>query len=342
MKEGLLIRKAGTLSSVQDLGRVGYRHIGVPLSGALDGESLELANALVGNAPGAAALEILYGGPRIEVVAETVRIALAGGEGRIVGEGGRRIPAWQSATLERGEVFEIVADRRLSCSYLAVAGGLAVPLFLGSASTSLRAGIGGFEGRALKEGDALPLAFARAPQREELYLPAPPSRKSEEKIAVVLGPQEEYFTEEALSLLLESEFRVSAAADRMGMRLEGPRLSHRDGWDIVSDAIPTGAIQVPGSGQPIVLLADHQTTGGYPKIATIVSADLPVIGRRRPGDRVAFRALGIEAAEALAREARRSRDALLRSLKPVSAKTAIDLDTLYAENLISGVVSGRD
>jgi biotin-dependent carboxylase-like uncharacterized protein len=342
MREGLLILKPGPLTTVQDQGRIGYRHIGVPLSGALDGESLELANALVGNAPGAAALEILYGGPVIEVIAETVRVALGGGQGHIAIAGGGSIPAWQSVTLKRGEVFEVIADRRLSCCTLAVAGGIAVPLFLGSAATYVRAGIGGFEGRALKEGDALPLALPRAPEREELFLPAPPSLKSEERIAVVFGPQDEVFTDEAHSLLLESEFRVSPAADRMGMRLDGPRLSHRGGWDIVSDAIPEGAIQVPGSGQPIVLLADHPTPGGYPKIATVVSADLPVVGRRRPGDRLAFRAVAIEEAEALSRQARKSLDALLRSLEPLSARTPIDLDSLYGENLISGVVSGRD
>ena len=342
MTSGLLITKPGILTSVQDLGRVGYRQLGVPVSGALDRESLELANALVGNERAEAALEILYGGPTIKVVAETARVALAGGEGRIAILGGRSIPAWQSVTLESGETFEVMADRRASCCYLALAGGIAVPRFLGSAATYARAGIGGFEGRPLKAGDLLPLAFSRAPEREDLFLPAPPSLGREKTIAVVLGPQDRHFTDEALALFLESEFRVSPQADRMGMRLDGPRLFHRGGWDIVSDAIPEGAIQVPGSGQPILLLADHQTTGGYPKIATVISADLPVVGRRRPGDALRFRAVGIEAAEALARDARKSLDALSRSLKPVSQKASIDLDTLYEGNLISGVVSGRD
>jgi allophanate hydrolase subunit 2 len=158
----------------------------------------------------------------------------------------------------------------------------------------------------------------------------------------VLGPQHDRFTDEALARLVECEFRVSGSADRMGMRLDGPPLRHRGGWDIVSDAIPTGALQVPGSGQPILLLADHQTTGGYPKIATVVSADLPVVGRRRPGDALAFCAVTVEEAEALAREAARSLAALCDSLEPVSEAAFADPAPLYRENLISGVVTGRD
>jgi allophanate hydrolase subunit 2 len=162
----------------------------------------------------------------------------------------------------------------------------------------------------------------------------------EQPIRVVLGPQQEYFTEEAVATLLDSEFRISPSADRMGMRLDGPPLRHRLGWDIVSDAIATGAIQVPGSGQPILLLADHQTTGGYPKIATVVSADLPVVGRRRPGDRLRFVAVTVEAGETLCRDAERRLAELLSRLKPVADRAGIDFGSLYGDNLISGVVSG--
>jgi allophanate hydrolase subunit 2 len=133
---------------------------------------------------------------------------------------------------------------------------------------------------------------------------------------------------------------VSQSADRMGMRLDGPLLQHRGGWDIVSDAIETGAIQVPGSGQPIVLLADHQTTGGYPKIATVISADLPVVGRRRPGDLIRFAAVTVEAAEALCRAEERRLAELAAVLEPVPSRNGVDLASLYGGNLISGVVSG--
>jgi len=164
----------------------------------------------------------------------------------------------------------------------------------------------------------------------------------EQPIRVVLGPQQEYFTAEAVAALLGSEFRVSPNADRMGMRLDGPRLRHRHGWDIVSDAIATGAIQVPGSGQPILLLADHQTTGGYPKIATVVSADLPVVGRRRPGDALRFVAITVETAEALCRDAERRLVELVTALDPVTERQGIDLGSLYGDNLISGVVTGLE
>jgi allophanate hydrolase subunit 2 len=142
--------------------------------------------------------------------------------------------------------------------------------------------------------------------------------------------------------LLGSEFRISRSADRMGMRLNGPLLRHRAGWDIVSDAIPTGAIQVPGSGQPILLLADHQTTGGYPKIATVVSADLPIVGRRRPGDTLRFVAITVEAAEELCRDAERQLAELAARLVPVADREGLDLGSLYTGNLISGVVSGLE
>jgi allophanate hydrolase subunit 2 len=159
---------------------------------------------------------------------------------------------------------------------------------------------------------------------------------------VILGPQREYFMEEAIATLLGTEFRVSPSADRMGMRLDGPLLQLSRSWDIVSDAIATGAIQVPGSGQPILLLADHQTTGGYPKIATVVSADLPVEGRRRPGDALRFAAVTVEAAEELCRAAEHQIAELVASLEPITQRPEIDLRSLYDGNLISGVVSGLD
>ena len=333
----------GLHSTVQDLGRVGSQAQGVPVSGALDGLSLRLGNALVGNPPGMAALEILYRGASFEVAAETARVAVAGpGASLSLGEPRRPAPAWQSVTLARGMAFQIGLGDQSVCAYLAVEGGIAVPLVLGSASTYARAGLGGVAGRALRAGDLVPLATTRASERPERRLPRPPPADGGQPIRVVLGPQQEYFTDEALAALLAGEFRVSNNADRMGMRLDGPLLRHRHGWDIVSDAIATGAIQVPGSGQPILLLADHQTTGGYPKIATVVSADLPLVGRRRPGDALRFVAVTVEEAEQLARNEDRRLAALVASIEPAPADGNIDLASLYAGNLISGVVSARE
>jgi biotin-dependent carboxylase-like uncharacterized protein len=340
MSAGLKVLAPGLHTTVQDLGRLGYQAIGVPVSGALDGFSLRLANALVGNSPRTPALEVLMSGPTFEVAADTVRVALAGvGANLAIGAEKARIGAGQSVTLPRGAVIEVVAGQSAS-GYLAVEGGIAVPRVLGSTSTYVRAAIGGLDGRALRRGDFVPLAIARASERAELRLPLPLTPTGDQPIRVVFGPQQEYFTEEAVAAFLLAEFRISQSADRMGMRLDGPFLQHRGGWDIVSDAITTGAIQVPGSGQPILLLADHQTTGGYPKIATVISADLPVVGRRRPGDRLRFAAVTVEVAEELCRAAECHLAELAAKLELIPDHPAIDLGSLYDGNLISGVVSG--
>lgn len=338
MKPGFRVLTPGFHTTVQDLGRPGYQAIGVPVSGALDSFSLRLGNALVGNPPEMAALEILFTGPTLEIAADAVRVALAG-PGASLAIDSIPAPARQSVMLSRGDVLEITVGRQSACCYLAVEGGIAVPPVLGSASTYVRAGIGGLEGRALRRDDFVPLTIARAPKGPQLRLPSPLAPTGDQPIRIVLGPQQEYFTEAAIAALLASEFRVSQSADRMGMRLDGPLLQHRGGWDIASDAIATGAIQVPGSGQPIVLLADHQTTGGYPKIATVISVDLPVIGRRRPGDPVRFAAIAVEAAEEACRDDEGRLAQLVAALEPVLGG-AVDLVSLYGDNLISGVVTG--
>jgi biotin-dependent carboxylase-like uncharacterized protein len=342
MKAGLKVMAPGLHTTVQDLGRTGFQAIGVPVSGALDAPALRIANNLVGNPPGMAGLEIVLNGPTLRVAADAVRIALAGADARLAINGRSAVPAWRSLRLTRGDVFAVAVGRRSLCCYLAVEGGVAVPSVLGSASTYVRAAIGGFFGRPLQPGDRLPLALADVPERAEHRLPAPPPAAADAPIRVVLGPQRDWFTDAAVATFLAADYRISQSADRMGMRLDGPLLAHRRGWDIVSDAIATGAIQVPGSGQPILLLADHQTTGGYPKIATVVSADLPVVGSRRPGDPIRFTAVSVEEAEALARNAERRFAALVDSVEPVPEGGGIDLATLYAGNLISGVVSARE
>jgi allophanate hydrolase len=327
---------------VQDLGRVGYQSIGVPVSGALDGFALRLANALAGNPQGMAALEILVSGPTFEVAANSARVALvgAGASLRMGSEGPRVIAAGQSLMLRRGGVVQVTLGRQSACCYLAVEGGIAVPRVLGSASTYVRAALGGLNGRALQIDDFIPLAVECASERDELRAPGPPPAPVDQRIRVVLGPQQKYFRKESLATLFDAEFRVSKDADRMGMRLDGPLLRHRRGWDIVSDAIATGSIQVPGSGQPIVLLADHQTTGGYPKIATVISADLPRLGRCRPGDPLRFASVELEAAEEICREAEREFAKLVGALEPEPSEIELDVGSLYGANLISGVTAG--
>jgi biotin-dependent carboxylase-like uncharacterized protein len=342
MSAGLKVLAPGLHTTVQDRGRPGYQAIGVPVSGALDGDSLRLANALVGNPPEMPVLEVLISGPTLEVAADTVRVALAGFGASLAIGAEQRVEAGESVTVPRGKAIEVVAGPQSLCCYLAIEGGIAVPLVLGSASTYVRAALGGLDGRALRQGDFVPLATVCASQRAEFRLSSPIEATGDQPIRVVLGPQQEYFTEEAVAALLATEFRISQSADRMGMRLDGPLLQHRHGWDIVSDAITTGAIQVPGSGQPILLLADHQTTGGYPKIATVISADLPVIGRRRPGDALRFVAVAVDAAEELCRAEERRLAEMVTRLEPAPERTGIDIASLYDGNLISGVVSGFD
>jgi allophanate hydrolase len=336
------VLKPGLHTTVQDLGRVGYQALGVPVSGALDPVALRIANALVGNREKIAGLEFLVSGATFQVMADSTRVAVAGtGASLTTGEPARVVPAWHSVTLVHGELLEIGLGGESVCAYLAVEGGIAVPLVLGSASTYVRAGFGGLAGRPLQRGAVVPLAGAQASGRSEQHLPSPPPAASGQPIRVVLGPQQDHFTDAALATLLAAEFRISKSADRMGMRLDGPALAHRHGWDIVSDAIATGAVQVPGSGQPILLLADHQTTGGYPKIATVISADLPVVGRRRPGDAMRFAAVSVAEAEQLARDEDRDVAAMIAACEAVPGG-GIDLSSLYAGNLISGVVAATE
>ena len=304
MMQALEVIAPGPHTTVQDRGRIGYQDVGLPTSGPLDRISLNLANALVGNDPGAPALEMLLQGPTLKVAAESVRIALVGCTAAIQIRSGtpRTIPAGQSVRLTRDEVFRIGTLGDSVCAYLAIEGGPDIPPVLGSSSTFTRGAIGGFQGRRLQPGDSLPLKLAGVNVRGERGLARPLDFALDQPIRVVLGPQTDYFTPGAVETFLTSEYTVSPQADRMGYRLTGPTLAHRAGYDIVSDGIVSGAIQVPGSGLPIILLVDNQTTGGYPKIATVVSADLPVVGRRKPGRKIRFAAIEVEAAVLLRRE----------------------------------------
>jgi biotin-dependent carboxylase-like uncharacterized protein len=351
MTAALRVLAPGLMTTLQDMGRPGYQHLGVPVSGALDHVSLRAANLLVGNAAGVGALEIAYQGPTLRVEADSVRIAVAGGrvpidilptdnEGNV--SGGRRLAPFESARLLRGQVLRIGALAGSAVAYLAVQGGFDIAPVLGSQSTLIRAAIGGFEGRALRAGDVLPLKQKAAAEREEVMLP-PIDLSLRGRIRVVLGPQDDYFTHAGLRTLLESTYTVSQASDRMGMRLEGPKLEHSSkGYNIVSDGTAHGSIQVPGNGLPIILLADRQTTGGYPKIATVISADMAVLGRMTPGARIAFEAVDIAAAEAAARQLAADIKAMSARIAPVHRDPAIDAMKLIGENLVSGVVNARE
>jgi len=345
MSAALRILEPGLLTTVQDLGRIGHQHLGVATSGALDPVSLRAANALVGNEPTEGALEIAYVGPSFIVEADSVTLACVGADASIevlpdvTAIGGVRYPSMQSFRVRRGQVVRVGATLGSSVMYIAVEGGFAIEPVLGSVSTYMRGGIGGWQGRALAAGDELPLRRG-ASEREDFRLDgldlARPAR-----FRVILGPQNSFFSERSIEAFLEGEYAVKPATDRMALHLDGPKLEHIAGHDIVSDGIAPGSIQVPGHGQPIVLMADRQTTGGYPKIATVISADLPALGRVRIGDTIAFQEVGVEEAQALRRGLLQEIEAI--PSRVVRARRSIDDLTacLLGSNLISGVVNAE-
>lgn len=346
MTAQLKVVRAGLFDTLQDLGRRGFMALGMPTAGAMDRVALALANALCGNPAGTAGLEIGVMGPDLLVEADSVRIALVGPLSASLVEAPdaapRPLDSDRSHLLKRGQVLRVGMVEGSSTAYLAVAGGFALPPFMGSLSTYARAGVGGFHGRKLAAGDALPLARESAPPGDEKKIGTPFDYGSG-PVRVVWGPQDDYFSRRGRDTFTGSEYRVSKEADRMGIRFEGPAIEHatpvdKGGADIISDGIAPGAIQVPGAGLPIVLLADRQTVGGYPKIATVASVDLPRLGRLLPGQAVRFVAVTVAEAEAL----RRDQDArLARTIAGFQAARppgGIDLVKLYEENLIDGVV----
>ena len=298
------VLEPGLQTTVQDLGRRGVLALGVPQSGALDTPGLRLANRLVGNDEGRAALELRSPGPALRLHAASARIALTGTAAPLVVERDGRIeewPPWRSVDLVEGDVVRIGPFADAAVAYLAAAGGIDVPEILGSRSTFLRGGFGGIGGRALATGDRVPLAANRAPDGSCLTLLQPPLPNTSVTLRVVLGPQADHFEDGAVAALLRETFTVTRDFDRMGIRLAGPALVPKGPPGIVSDGVAPGALQVPGSGNPILLLADCATTGGYPKIATIITADLPAAGRLVAGVRLRFARVGIaEATDARA------------------------------------------
>jgi antagonist of KipI len=280
------IVRPGMLTTVQDLGRWGLQGSGVPVAGPMDSYSHRLANRLVGNDENAAALEVTLIGPELEADSE-ITCAVAGARFALFA-GDAPVPVHQAFTLRRGERLRFGPRTAGARATLAVRGGFDVDAPFGSCATSLISQIGPIDGRALTAGDVLRIRFPmRAPRREVTAVPLPLPRGGA-KLRVIRGPHESMFLPAAYDALFGSRFSVTTNSNRMGYRLEGPPLEHANTADILSDATPIGSIQVPASGQPILLMADRQTTGGYARIATVISADLPVAGQLAPGDWIEF------------------------------------------------------
>jgi KipI family sensor histidine kinase inhibitor len=297
---GVRIVRAGLCTTVQDLGREGYRGLGVPLGGAADSVALRLANLLVGNPENTAALEFTLQGPTLTFAADTV-IALGGGD--------FGLPRWRPLRVHAGETLHLGAVDRGCRGYLAVAGGFQVPPVLGSAATDLRAGFGGHHGRVLRDGDQLQVrrgqrAFRGGWRMDERLLPR---YASPAVLRIVDGSEAAEFSAE----WVREEFSVSSRSDRMGVRLAGNPIRRTEARELGSAPVAPGTIQVPPDGQPIVLSCDAQTIGGYPKIGHVITADLPVLAQLKPGDRVSF--VPVAPGEALA--AWRAREAAIAQLR---------------------------
>jgi antagonist of KipI len=293
----ITILDAGPQTTVQDLGRTGQMRHGIPPSGPVDRFAFVVANRLVGNPDGAAALECTLIGPRFEVDAAGA-IAVTGADMPVT-VNGAEAPRWATIALNAGDVVKLGPARAGVRSYVAFSGGLDVPLVLGSRSTYVRGRMGGLEGRALRKGDAL-RTLPSGPVRPRRVEPgALPDYRSAQPIRLVLGPQDDRFTDAGIRALLDSPYEVLPQSDRMGARLRGPRIEHARGHDIISDGIALGSVQVPGDGQPIVLLVDRQSTGGYTKLATVFSCDIGRVGQARPGQSLRFQAVGVAAAHRL-------------------------------------------
>ncbi len=268
----------------------------------MDEEAFVLANRLVGNGDGAAGLECTLIGPRVEFTDERV-VAVTGAD-MAVALNGSEAPRWQALRVKAGDMLKLGPAKAGVRAYLVVSGGIDTPLALGSRATYLRGQLGGLGGRALKKGDQVSLGPPGTARLGRVSADRIPEYGSEPEIRVVPGPQDDRFTERGIGAFLEGPYEMLTQSDRMGARLRGPFIEHTRGHDIVSDGVPLGGIQVVGDGQPIVLLVDRQSTGGYTKIATVCSFDIGRVGQVRPGQRLRFRRVTVAEAHALLRAQR--------------------------------------
>ena len=308
----LILTQPGLLTTIQDRGRHGYQRYGVPVSGAMDEFALRMANILAGNDQNAAALEITLQGPTIEFLT-TTWIALTGADLSPTLDD-QPIPRWQSLQAQAGSTLAFGQPRDGTRTYLAVHGGIDAPIVMGSRSTYLKGQFGGLQGRALRKGDQLSTLPASQTPFTPKRLPknyTAPLYGGSHRLRVILGPQQDAFDRSALSTFLDSRYKISTQSDRMGYTLEGPKIEHRSSPDIISDGNPPGAVQIPGDGAPRILLADRGTTGGYTKIASVITPDLSKLAQALPSHTVAFQQISIQEAQDTLHE----RETLIRAVE---------------------------
>ncbi len=298
----IILLSPGLFTTVQDAGRPGFQQYGFAPGGALDQHAMTMANLLVGNRPGEAVLEMTLLCAEMTFTKGIV-VAVTGGLCEPVRNGGP-VPMYAAIAMRAGDTLSLGAVSKGCRVYVAFAGGLNVPSVMGSKSTQIKYGLGGFHGRALKAGDEISFTAPRAdiPNEDRRKLQPPLRQPGTQTLRVVLGPQAgTSFSGEAVATFLKEEYTVTNESDRMGCRLKGKALSFVNGADIISDATALGSIQVPAGGEPIILLCDRQTVGGYAKIATVITVDIPVIAQCKAGDKVRFEAIAVSAAQRLYR-----------------------------------------
>lgn len=307
----VIVKEAGPLTTIQDEGRYGYQKYGMPTAGAMDQFSYQVSNYLVGNNTEEAVIEFTFKGPTLEFTEDTI-IAITGANAAPE-LNGLPVPMWRTIYVNRGSMLTFNNLKKGFRGYISFKGGIDVEKIMGSKSTYLRGELGGLKGRKLQIGDEIPL-YAGVDKKEykELFFPKKYIPNfSKETLRVILGPQKEKFTHKGISGFLGSKYKITGQADRMGYRLKGSKIEHKGSADIISDGIPRGAVQVPGHGQPIIMLADRQTTGGYAKIAVVVSVDIDLIAQKKPGDEVKFKEIDLKSAHKLMKK----RNEILQNVK---------------------------
>jgi len=296
---GIKIANGGFMTTIQDMGRFGYQETGMAVSGVMDTRSAALANILVGNDETEAVIEVTMMGPMMEFT-EDIFVALTGGD---LGAklDGQPAPRYEAFLVKAGQTLSFAGMFSGSRAYIAFAGGLDVPVVMGSKSTNLKSKIGGYEGRKLGAGDEIGFAAPKTwlPNKNKRKLVPDDFSAREHTLRVVMGPQDDCFTEQGIRTFLGSTYTISNEYDRMGCRMQGDVIEHKNGGDIITDGISFGAVQVPSHGNPIVMMADHQTTGGYTKIANVISVDLPKLAQCMPGFKIHFEKVSIEEAQDL-------------------------------------------
>lgn len=298
---GFKVINPGLFTTIQDRGRWGYQQFGMPVAGSMDTFSTRIANLLVGNDEYEAVVETTFLGPEIEFTCDEVISITGANMGPKVN--GKPVPMWTSLYLSRGDKLSFSGLKTGLRTYIAFSRTLDVPVIMGSKSTFTRGSLGGFQGRKLEKGDLVNLANKELSTNGS-YIASNfiPQYSGDYTIRVVLGPQDDYFSDEAKEVFLSSQYNITSEADRMGYRLEGPKIQHLDGADIISDGIVFGSVQVPGHGSPIIMMADRQTTGGYTKIATVISPDLHKLAQMGPGSKMNFQSLSVEESHDIYRE----------------------------------------